>query len=133
MTLSIFTVSANLTSAESVAASRACAQTPWGGHMQGNRAAPCTFHLASRALLLAPRAAVCALRAVLPFVVLGRGLRPPAIAVWDMGQGSGEVDRVAAAVAVPVAVDHLAAAQSPAHRADTLRLLEGVLRSPRRQ
>jgi hypothetical protein len=133
MTLSIFTASANLTSAESVAASRACAQTPWGGHMQGNGAAPCTFHLASRARLLALRAAVCALRAVLPFVVLGRGLRLLVIAVQDVGEGSGVVDRGMVAVVVPVAVDHLAAAESPAHRADTLRLLEGVLRSPRRQ
>ena len=87
MMLSIFTASANLTSAESVAASRACAQTPWGGRMQGNGVAPCTFHLASRARLLALRAAVCALRAVLPFVVLGRGLRPPAIPVRDVGEG----------------------------------------------
>ena len=89
--------------------------------MQGNGVAPCTFHLASRALLLALRAVVCALRAVLPFVVLGRGLRLLVIAVRDV---------VAAA---PVDVNHLDATQTPVYCSGPLRHLEDLVQSPRRE
>jgi hypothetical protein len=132
MILSVFTASANLISAESVAASRACARTPWSGRMPGNGAAPCTFHLASRALLHALRAAVCALRAVLPFVVLGHGLQLLVIAVRNVGEGSGAVDRGVVAAA-PVDVDHLDATQTPVHCSGPLRHLEDLVQSPRRE
>ena len=101
--------------------------------MQGQRAAPCTFHLASRALLLALRAAVSALRAVLPSVVLGRGLGLLVIAVRDVSEGSGAVDRGVVAAAAPVDVDHLDTTQTPVHCSGPLRHLEDLVQSPRRE
>ena len=132
ITLSIFTASANLTSAESVAATRPCVQTPWvvacrqtGWHRRRPPGvAGTTACTRCRCARTSCRSSVCR---AWPWPSASRHCRP------GRGRrvGQGQLGR-----------GHCAGAQrrrpprgraDPAHCAATLRCLDELVRSPRRE